>query len=634
MATAGEKDFLSAPPSKLNRDQIASEFPLHWFVWNRDASSLEEELALDRNNKEKKDPRGRTALHLAVTLGYVDCVKALVHGGCDANAINQEGWNVSQEAISTGDPEIVSHVLQHRDFQRGSQRLAGIPDLLEELKAATDFYVEMKWEFTSWVPFMSRMCPSDTYKIYKSGAAVRVDTTLLGFDQNEWQRGNRTYVFKADDKGGTFLEIDHERRRVWTETLSLRNDIRDLDSTKPSEEVITSRMTSPLVTTILDTDKIAFQRHKTMWGWGGDKTETVDDYECKVYTASGVEVVTKTRVEHLADEDRKQTQTFPVPQGIAGSGLQSFLGIEEENQLNPAEDEDNLASMDPLSNNPYRMTLEEYFNPPTVKDGRDVGKLKEMSVKKQKFRATISMADPYPLSLQEQVLPIIKLLAISNAHFAKLRDFIALHLPSGFPVKIEIPLFHVLNAKITFANINALESDVTGVNVAREPIMSEQPEEGVASSQNPLTAKCKIEEMCFEVPTGYRQVKVGEQAAVIRDEEDELLQLAIQQSLLEYGGGQVDAEQIAIRESLSDEDVMLQRAIRESIKDYGAPEGNEGVATPITDPTPPLDNEDDTEDELLLAMALSEQQQEEDEKRRRREEEELQRVLQLSMSIK
>jgi len=40
------------------------------------------------------------------------------------------------------------------------------------------------------------------------------------------------------------------------------------------------------------------------------------------------------------------------------------------------------------------------------------------------------------LSLREQVLPIIKLLAISNSHFAKLRDFIALHLPSGFPVKI------------------------------------------------------------------------------------------------------------------------------------------------------------------------------------------------------
>ena len=40
----------------------------------------------------------------------------------------------------------------------------------------------------------------------------------------------------------------------------------------------------------------------------------------------------------------------------------------------------------------------------------DVGKLKELSVKKQKFKATISMADKHPLSLREQVLPIVKLL--------------------------------------------------------------------------------------------------------------------------------------------------------------------------------------------------------------------------------
>ena len=44
----------------------------------------------------------------------------------------------------------------------------------------------------------------------------------------------------------------------------------------------------------------------------------------------------------------------------------------------------------------------------------DVGRLKEMSTKKQKFKATISMADSYPLSLQQQVLPIIKLLVSIN----------------------------------------------------------------------------------------------------------------------------------------------------------------------------------------------------------------------------
>ena len=46
-----------------------------------------------------------------------------------------------------------------------------------------------------------------------------------------------------------------------------------------------------------------------MWGWGGDKTETINGFECKVYTASGVEILTKTRVEHLNAEDKQAAQS-------------------------------------------------------------------------------------------------------------------------------------------------------------------------------------------------------------------------------------------------------------------------------------------------------------------------------------
>lgn len=43
-------------------------------------------------------------------------------------------FSVLQEAVSTGDPELVQLVLQYRDFKRATERLAGIPELLSKLR--------------------------------------------------------------------------------------------------------------------------------------------------------------------------------------------------------------------------------------------------------------------------------------------------------------------------------------------------------------------------------------------------------------------------------------------------------------------------------------------------------------------
>lgn len=59
-----------------------------------------------------------------------------------------------------------------------------------------------------------------------------------------------------------------------------------------------------------------------MWGWRSDKTEIVNNYDCKVFSASNVELVTKSRTEHLTETDKARSKNNKNP-------IQNFLGIAE-----------------------------------------------------------------------------------------------------------------------------------------------------------------------------------------------------------------------------------------------------------------------------------------------------------------
>ncbi|KAL0883451.1 hypothetical protein ABMA27_016830 [Loxostege sticticalis] len=538
----------------LTADEVAERFPIHWLVWNNQHEELKASLESNKftpEDIERKDPRGRTALLLAVTLGHIESVRALIDAGADVNC-EKDGWTAVQEATATGDPELLSLVLSRRDYQRHVVRAGGIPDLLRRLSLAPDFYVEMKWEFTSWVPLVSRMCPFDTYKVYKRGGNVRVDTTLVGFENNRWQRGDRTYIFRGQGQAASLVELDHEAGTAWRECVEPAGE---RAWPPPPRRLLLQRLAAPLAVNYLDTDKICFERSKSgIWGWRQDKTEPVNGYECKVFSANNVELVSKTRSEHLPSSKR-QAKVSRAPL----AGLLALADAEPEPEPQREESLINSKSREDLVLPP--VTWEEYFSDAPLPN--DIGKPKVIETKVQKFRATLWLCEDYPLELQEQIMPILDLMAaISSPHFAKLKDFIQMQLPSGFPVKIEIPLFHVLNARITFGNIFATETPVPHIECIQE---------GDRLS-------CVIDDACFDIGKGYRDAAAtDERLSCGLDDEESLLQYAIQQSLMEAGTSddQVDVWE-ALRgarpaspappaELLAHEERELQRAIEASL---------------------------------------------------------------------
>uniref|UniRef100_A0A7N8XBZ6 Ankyrin repeat domain 13 family, member D n=1 Tax=Mastacembelus armatus TaxID=205130 RepID=A0A7N8XBZ6_9TELE len=586
-------------------------YPLHFLVWNNQYLELDRELQKKEQDVERLDPRGRTPLELAVCLGHLESTRVLLRHSADPTHSNAQGWTILQEAVSTGDPELVQLVLQYRDFKRATERLAGIPELLSKLRQARDFYVEMKWEFTSWVPLVSKVCPSDVYRVWKSGSCLRVDTTLLGFEHMTWLKGRRSYIFK----GGANLILCN---------VSLIAYIMYITSLQLTIHILISSVSAALTLCFS-----LFRNKSGIWGWRSEKSEVVSGYEAKVYSATNVELVTRSRTEHLSDQDKSRSKGSKTP-------LQSFLGIAEQHTAHNGSNVSQCAS----PHNPTAITAEEYFNPEFNLNGRDIGRPIELTSKVQRFKATLWLSETHPLSLAEQVTPIIDLMAISNAHFAKLRDFITLRLPPGFPVKIEIPLFHVLNARVTFSNLCGCDEPVSSVTVHK----SESSGEAVAAySQSPPPFNCEVDPSVFEPPADYTTLGPG-RSEPMRDEDDNLLQFAIQQSLLDAG---TESDQVTIWEALTnsrpvppsplyEEDSQLERAIQESLSISLAGRQGEDMADPMTDPrlSGHFGVATSFDEQLRIAMELSCREQEELDRKQKEEEEELERILQLSLTEK
>ncbi|NXG07226.1 AN13A protein, partial [Sakesphorus luctuosus] len=261
-----------------------SAFPLHVLVWNNDYRRLEQEL--QDKDVEQQDPRGRTLLHLAVSLGYVESARVLLQHRADVTKENAQGWTVLHEAVSTGDPEMVQMVLQHRDYQQAYMTLEGVPELLQKINECPVPSLTCA-HLCPAVPLLSRVCPSDVCRIWKSGAKLRVDMTLLGFENMAWERGRRSVIFKGGDTGGwaEVLVINHEEKFVITEKFELSQHMKRLilGSMTPNRKGVERRLTSPVISTCLDTKNIAFERTTSgFWVWRTEKAEAVSGYEAKV----------------------------------------------------------------------------------------------------------------------------------------------------------------------------------------------------------------------------------------------------------------------------------------------------------------------------------------------------------------
>ncbi len=185
---------------------------LHRFIYENNVHSLDKLLSELTDDRSVLDclVRGQTSLTLAVTLGRRECIDVLIRHGASCLKRNQVRCTPYQEATSLGDRDIMCQLIKARNaditnwFDRHGKQM-----LIHLFEMVPDFEIDMNWRFNSWIPFLASLSPSDTYKIYKKGHHLRIDTSLVGFESLSWVRGKISILISYINDQCKFIRYLH-----------------------------------------------------------------------------------------------------------------------------------------------------------------------------------------------------------------------------------------------------------------------------------------------------------------------------------------------------------------------------------------------------------------------------------------
>ncbi|KAK8642202.1 hypothetical protein V6N13_011558 [Hibiscus sabdariffa] len=187
--------------------------------------SLTQERLADRISSvvDRRDvPFRETPLHLAVRLNDSVAATTLAAAGADVSLQNAAGWNPLQEALCRQSSEIALVLLKLHHRSAWCKWRRRLPRVIAVLRRMRDFYMEISFHFeSSVIPFVGKIAPSDTYKIWKRDGNLRADTSLAGFDGLKIQRVDQSFLFLGDGNhhhnipSGSLLVLNHDDCKIF-----------------------------------------------------------------------------------------------------------------------------------------------------------------------------------------------------------------------------------------------------------------------------------------------------------------------------------------------------------------------------------------------------------------------------------
>lgn len=407
--------------------------------------------------------------------------------------------------------------------------------------------MEITFNFeSSVIPFISRIAPSDTYKIWKRGGNLRADMTLAGFDGFKIQRSDQSVLFLGDGSEdgrvpeGTLCMISHKEKEVMNALEGAGVQASEEEIQHEVNMMFKTNMFRPGidVTQALLLPQLNWRRQ--------EKTEMVGEWKAKVYDMHHVVVSVKSRKvpgamsdeelfsscnesssekdieseghhdDVLTKEEQKQLEnvlkmeSLDIDEHEFGSSRLNYeirdIHIEDasstlSNGESKQEKQDKrrwLGGWGKKVAPPRRSLLEDSSSSRLEREPKksmevairpnDMRNKEKSSIKESEYkkglRPTLWLSPNFPLKTEE-LLPLLDILANKVKAIRRLRDLLTTKLPPGtFPVKVAIPVIPTIRVLVTFTKFEELQSNEEFLTPPSSPSVITTPSPPTQSSSS------------------------------------------------------------------------------------------------------------------------------------------------------
>ncbi|KAI9114899.1 hypothetical protein K1719_013912 [Acacia pycnantha] len=417
-------------------------------------------------------PNRDTPLHLAAKLGDEVATEMLLVAGADKNLKNKQGWSALSEAILKHE-EKVGLLMVRCAWNHSEEKLhRRLPRYIAAMQGMRDFYMEITFHFeSSVIPFISRIAPSDTYKIWKRGANMRADMTLAGFDGLKIKRSDQSFIFFGDGSEdgkippGSRCLILHKDKKVFSPSTP-----GILPTDRQVRQKFKKRSQDAMVNVEIDMSQALLIPQMT---WRRkERKEMVGPWKAKVYDMHNVNVSVRSVKGPRA---KKHDRASSIGSKHESKDIQEMCTEEERKQLESALAQ-NMDSLESNNEDGLDHIKEE------KKDKEGYGQ-KEKGIKKGKhikapsmdsgssnfnkegsseneykrgMRPSLWLSPNFPLKV-EDLLPLLNILADKVKAVRRLRELLTTKFPKDtFPVKVAIPVIPTVRVLTSFTKFEEL----------------------------------------------------------------------------------------------------------------------------------------------------------------------------------